>query len=262
MDDETRSKLDGLVQALGFWAGAADVVTRFARGVELTDEEERRLHLVTYAGVRIGEPLLRAENEKDHLARIRAATLELELFQLSTLGLRWTVDSGVAPVFERAQAPAMAEVFGRGAIPVLHHGDQIAAYTLDALFAHAFHSGGRHIHVQTGDLLEVLCSGAFPEDVRNAAWCGLEAAACFAAMALAVVTRREIRPRIATTLAERWFLGQGCFLWLLASMPGVTVPEEVVPADRRFDLERLFDEAGARTNEPHASGGEPGTGAA
>src|SRR6476619_7130605 len=101
MLDETRSNLDGLVGALALWAHAADVLTRFARGATLDDDEQRLLHLVSHAGLRVGEPLLRAEDVQDHHNRIWAARLAPELLDISTIGLRWANEPRSEPLITR-----------------------------------------------------------------------------------------------------------------------------------------------------------------
>jgi hypothetical protein len=232
-------KLDGLIGALGFWAGAADILTRHARRVALDDDEERLLHLIAHAGLRVGEPLLRAENEEDHAARIRTAILEPDLLYLSLVGYRYTFERNVDETFARARAPALAEVFGRGAIPVLGAGDTGAAAIADAVAQRRLHIGGLDVSVDHGDLLHFLQDPAFPEPVYTTVVLSLEAAACFTAMALAVISRREVRPRIAATLADRWVRAQPPFLWVLASLPGVSLLPLFVSA-RPFDPDRLF----------------------
>jgi hypothetical protein len=245
MLDETRSKLDGLVGALALWAHGADVLTRFARGATLDDDEERLLHLVSHAGLRVGERLLRAEDAQDHHDRIRAARLAPELLDISTIGLRWANEPRSEPLSTRAARPALAEVFGRGAVPYLDIGDGYAEAIMHAMKRRSIHIGGSHIHVMAPDLRDFLRDRALPEAVRVAARGSLEAVACFTAMALAVITGRDVRPAIATTLAERWAVGQAGLLKLLFSLPGV-LPEGVALAPGwLLDLEQLFAESSA-----------------
>jgi hypothetical protein len=243
MLDETRSKLDGLVGALALWAHAADVLTRFARGVTLDDDEERLLHLVSHAGLRVGEPLLRAEDAQDHYNRIWAARLAPELLDLSMIGLRWTMESRSEPLIMRAAKPALAEVFGRGAVPYLDIGDGYAEAIMHSVWRRSIHIAGSNIHVGAPGLRDFLRDRALPGAIREAAWKSLEAVACFMGMALAVITGRDVRPAIATTLAERWAAGQAKVLQLLMSLPGV-LPEGSVPAPAwLLDLEQLFAES-------------------
>ena len=243
MLDETRSKLDGLVGALAVWAHGADVLTRFARGAPLDDDEERLLHLVSHAGLRVGEPLLRAEDGQDHHNRIWAARLAPELLDISMIGLRWANEPGTEPLITRAAKPALAEVFGRGAVPHLDIGDGYAAAIMQARWRRAIHIGGLDIHVQAPDLREFLRDRALPSAIRTAVWESLEGVACFTAMALAVITRRDVRPAIATTLAQRWAAGQSGLLRLLLSLPGA-LPEGTATAPGwLLDLEQLFGDS-------------------
>ena len=246
-----RSELDGVVGAVALWASAAEVLMRFDRGEPLDDEEQRRVHLVSHAALRIGEPLLRAESEEDHLHRIGIASHDPELLDLSALGLRAAYAPSLPEaLFQRATTPALARHFGHDAIPCLKDGDEYAAVILGALRHRWIHLGGQDVRVQSVDLMAFLHDPAVSEEVWRAAHHGLEAAACFTAMALVVLTRRDVRPRIAATLAERWTFGQGQFLRLLASLPGVDVSERLVPAEARFDLERLFADAAAEARQP------------
>jgi hypothetical protein len=242
MLDETRSKLDGLVGALALWAHGADVLTRFARGATLDDDEERLLHLVSHAGLRVGEPLLRAEDAQDHHDRIWAARLAPALLDISTIGLRWVNEPRSEPLFARIEKPALAEVFGRGAVPYLDIGDGYAEAIMHSMRRRSIHIGGSDIHVMAPDLRVFLRALALPDAISAAARESLEAVACFTAMALVVITGRDVRPVIAATLAERWAAGQAGLLKLLFSLPGV-LPEGAAPAPGwLLDLEQLFAE--------------------
>jgi hypothetical protein len=253
MLDETRSTLDGLVGALALWAHGADIVTRFARGATLDDDEERLLHLVSHAGLRIGEPLLRAEDARDHHNRISAARLKPELLDLSMIGLRWTMEPSSETLITSAQRPALAEVFGRGAVPYLDIGDGYAAAVMRALMRRWIHIGGSHIHVRAPDMRDFLRARALPAAIQGVAWQSLDGVACFTAMALAVITGRDVRPAIATTLAARWTAGQFELLRLLLSLPGA-LPEDGTPApDWLLDLEQLFAKFSASAEAEYPS---------
>jgi hypothetical protein len=246
--------LDGVLGALSFWHGTADVLTRHARGEGLTDEEEHRLHLVAFAGMRVGEQLLRAESAEDHQARIFKAVEAPELMRLSALGLRWTLRGGRDAAFEHARAavvPDLFDVFGRGAIPCLKGGDPSSALVAISMTQRFRHAGGQDIWIQVEDMLRLLCDPALPLRIGLAAAEAAKGAACFTAMAHAVLTRTEVRPVIAATLAEQWVAGTRQMLWLLASMPGVRMPPELVSPYQRFDVERMFADLEAkRTPEP------------
>jgi len=255
--------LDGVLGSLSFWYRAAHVLTRHARGESLTDEEQHRLHLVAFAGMRLGEQLLRAETAEDHAERIFNTARQPELMRLSALGLRWSVGEGYDAMMDEALAslksklvvPDVFEVFGRGAIPGLKAGDVCAAVVAVAMAERFDHVGGTHIWIQAEDMLAFLSDPALPPHVWVSAADAARGAACFAAMAHAVLTGREVRPRIAATLAEYWLTGARSMLWLLASMPGVRMPEVLVPPAARIDVERLFAEleAKAASAAPEAS---------
>ena len=71
-----------------------------------------------------------------------------------------------------------------------------------------------------------------------------------AGIALAVLARALGRPEpppawLAAFLAERWAEGMARWLQLLASVPGTDVPEALVPAELRLDLECLAEEHAA-----------------
>ncbi len=246
--------LDGALGSLSFWYRAARVLTRHARGEWLTDEEQHRLHLVAFAGMRVGEPLLRAESAEDHADRIFDAVRQPELMRLSALGLRWSVREGFEAMSEEAFAsltkelavPDLFEVFGRGAIPCLKQGDLFAAVVAVAMAERFGHEGGKHIWIQEEDMLALLSDHALPPFIGMPAADAAKGAACFAAMAHAVLTGREVRPVIAATLAEQWLHGARQMLWLLASMPGVRMPPVLVPPGVRLDFERIFAELEAK----------------
>lgn len=246
--------LDGVLGSLSFWYRAADVLTRHARGELHTDEEQHRLHLVAFAGMRVGEPLLRAESAEDHADRIFKAVWQPDLMRLSALGLRWSMGEGFEALSEEALAsltkelivPDLFEVFGRGAIPCLKQGDVCAAVVAVAMAERFDHERGKHIWTQAEDMLAFLSDPALSPLIGLAAADAAKGAACFAAMAHAVLTGREVRPVIAATLAEQWLHGARQMLWLLASMPGVRVPPVLVPPGVRLDIERVFAELEAK----------------
>ena len=241
--------LDQPTGELGFWAGVVEVLARFVRGALLTEEEERRLHIAAFAGLRLGDPLLHAESVDDLDDRIDAAIQDPELGRLSAFGFRSAQGPGPSEgAAEHAIAPALADVFGAGALRRLEEGDVLATAIARA-------TGQRWGRIERAAILQspaprdeplaFLADPGVPAQVAEALLGGLKAAACLTAITQASLLRRRLQPWLALALAERWVEGQRAFLRLLASMPGVTVPEAILPAGERLDLERLLALASA-----------------
>lgn len=245
------SSLDRPTGELGFWASLVDVLGQFVRGALLTDEDERRLHLAAFAGSRLGHAILRAESVDDLDDRIDAAIQDPELGRLSALGFRSSGGQALSrPATEPRIAPALAGVFGHGALGRLEEGDRLAgviaaaAAQLRTRMDPATLVPGAE---RGAEPLAFLSDPGTPVEVAAGLLGGLRAAACLAAITQASLLRQKLVPWIALALAERWVEGQWALLRLLASMPGVTLPETLVPPEEKLDLEALL--ASARATE-------------
>lgn len=75
----------------------------------------------------------------------------------------------------------------------------------------------------------------------HAGW--LRAVVCLLAMAQVVITGRRPEPWLARAIIERWVEGIRAQLRLLASLPGTSVSETLIPNEERLDLTRLSRQA-------------------
>lgn len=61
------------------------------------------------------------------------------------------------------------------------------------------------------------------------------------ALGRAAESAESIEPWLALALVERFVAGVHAHLRLLAAYPGVSVPDDVLPAEDRLDLARIFE---------------------
>jgi hypothetical protein len=119
---------------------------------------------------------------------------------------------------------------------------QVAACTLPSL--EALEAGA-----PADDPLWFAYDPAIPPAVGAALVSGVRSAVVLMAIEHAASSGGPVAPWLSALLVERWTAAQHAYLRLLASLPGNTVPDDIVPPEERLDLEALEREttaAGAR----------------
>jgi hypothetical protein len=235
--------------AVGSIAGLVAFVKRAIRNLVLTDEERNLLNLAVYIGVKLGAPLLSAQSRDDLDERIDRVIEGTDLVELSEFGLRVLTDETFQQVMkqERHVPPEVWSAFGKGATLELEEGDRLALETFRAIWQlkALLPATVELVRGTRGalDPLGFLADPYVPVPVAEALLGGFQAAACQAAIMQALITEQRPEPWLALALAEGWVRSQRAYLRLLASIPGISVAEEIIPAEERLDLAAIEAQA-------------------
>lgn len=232
--------------AVGFVAGLVEFVKRALRNLALSDEERNLLNLATYIGVKVGAPLLSAQSVDDLDDRIDKLIEGPELLKQAEFGLRVLSDDAFQAAMKRDRVlPAdVFGAFGKGEVlRSLEEGDRLALEIFSAVWQLKALLPAT-VDLASGPLGEpdpmgFLADPRVPVPVAEAYLGSFQAAACQAAVMQALITGQRPEPWLALAIAERWVKGERAFIRLLASMPGVSVGEDVVPMSERLDLTAL-----------------------
>lgn len=93
------------------------------------------------------------------------------------------------------------------------------------------------------DILDFLTNRDVHADVADALLATYRSIVCLLVIGGSKRLGISFEPWLALDLAERFAHGQRQHLRLLASLPGFSVPEDVIPASERFDLDKLRAES-------------------
>lgn len=121
---------------IGFWSSLVDVLVRFVRGMALSDAERHRLHLAGFAASRFGAPLLSAGSLDELDDRIDTQIADPEILQLGEFGIRSLPEGNLRrAAAETTPPPALADLLGRGSLPLLEEGFRLMAASAQGLAA-------------------------------------------------------------------------------------------------------------------------------
>jgi hypothetical protein len=87
----------------------------------------------------------------------------------------------------------------------------------------------------------VLTSAEVPPELASALGGALRAGLCALAIARAIEQGVTLEPWLARALVERFIVGVHAHLCLLAALPGVAVPDTVLPVTERLDLDAIAE---------------------
>jgi hypothetical protein len=200
-----------------------------------TAEEEQALHLIEYLTSRFGAPLLAAgtldelDDELDELVDSH------DVLHCTALLTRY------AALFERSEtvsaarfADVVGESLGDEEGRAISDARQIMDAWLDAQRQAAALYAGR-IEDDSGQL-HSLASAEIPAELAQSVFHSRRAVLCCIAIARAIYVAEPVEPWLAHGLIERLVTSAKEHLRLLASLPGVTVDEAIVPPGSRLDL--------------------------
>jgi len=218
---------------------------RAVENATATKEERELLLLLDYATSKLGDVLLGATDLDDLDDRLDALLDDPDVFHWNALatGLASAMvarPAVPAEAFASACEPLVGPTPARvlvNAAPLLDawmRAQHMALSTIDADMtreaAHAVEALGPAI----------LTSPTVPAEVSSALAGALRAGLVLLALERAAQSAKSIEPWLALALVERFVAGVHAHLRLLAAYPGVSVPEDVLPASDRLDLERIF----------------------
>ncbi len=226
--------------------GLFSAVLRAARRRARTPAEEQLDHLVRFSTTAFGVPLLGADDLDDLDARIEAilhgddywSVLRLLASIAPQLRHRGSVrrKRGLLEVLDDVNA---------GAAEVIAEGDALEGCIADAV--EKLYGEWSDLPPEMAEALrrarpaELLYEMRIAPEVRRAVWGGHVAAVC----SMGLLASQDLAPGSSAepwwmrALAERRREGLKSALRLLASLPEVSVPTDVVPEDQRMDLGTL-----------------------
>jgi hypothetical protein len=230
---------DGLMPWLAsLWKRLRDLVN--AR--EATPEELQILHLMEFAGLRFGEPLVRVasmDDLDDRLDDLAGSPDWLHFNALLTqhLSLSLLSESLSSTAFAEAVGHTLGEAHGRAVAQ--------SQQLLDAYFD-AMRQVAKLVplpDLATGSPLVAVPSLASPEipaEVAELSCHGFKAGICSFAIAHVTAAGKAVEPWLARALIDRLVASTRQHLRLVASLPGVIVDEAIVPRSERLDLEAIM----------------------
>jgi hypothetical protein len=205
-----------------------------------TQEEVQVLHLIEFAASRFGEPLLRASSLEDLDDRLDALVGSPEaLHWTALLAQHIPLFRASEPLSASILADAMRDSLGEAQGRTIAQSQQILDAWLDAqrqavaLLPPDEPLDARRIFEFS------LASPEIPADVAELTYHSLKAGLCSFAIAHVIAAGDAIEPWLAKALTDRLVASARQHLRLLASLPGITVDEAIVPRSERLDLEAL-----------------------
>jgi hypothetical protein len=208
-------------------------------------EDRELLSLMEFAASRYGEPLLSSANVDDLDDRIDSLLASPEVSQLNALLLRMGI-----PTMRRASkrkevgsfedfARAVEGVLGEAQSRAIQCADPIFSAWLgaqNALMENVPDAAIADAEAFAASAHDFLTSAEVPLEYAEALASRLRAEFCFLAIASAVVREVAVEPWRGRALVERLIAGARGHLRFLASLPGVDVPESIVPLSERLDF--------------------------
>ena len=248
MESALPGRIEQPAAEIGFWSSLVDVLARFARGTTLSDSERHRLHLIGFAASRFGAPLLSAGSLDELDDRVDTLISDPEILQLGDFGIRSMPETDLHRLAaEAAPPPPLVELLGRGTLPHLEEGFRLMAAAAEALAS--LLPDLRAVPPRPADPgeptdpLAFLSDPAIPAEVGACLLGAFRAVVCLLAIAQVVITRQRPEPWLARAIVERWTGGMRAQLRLLASLPGLSIPESFIPAEERLDIAKLSRQA-------------------
>jgi hypothetical protein len=224
--------------------------------VTATKEDRELLSLMEYAAARHGEGLLSATSVDDLDDRIDCLLASPEVSRLNAFLLRMVVPTMRREVvsfeeFAHAVEGALGEAQSR-AIQAVNPVFDAWIGAEHALVAMVPEEAIADAEAFAASAHDFLTSAEVPVEYASALASRLRAEFCLLAIASAVVRDVKVEPWLGRALVERLVEGARGHLRFLASVPGVDVPETVVPRSERLDFSAIEERhrcARARANE-------------
>ncbi|MBX3155003.1 MAG: hypothetical protein KF773_03310 [Deltaproteobacteria bacterium] len=209
-------------------------------GRTATNEERELLSLIEFAAVRFGGELLRAESLDDLDERLDELVGSPDAIHCTALLARLVPVANISePVSTEDFADAVRERLGDAQVRLLVQSKRVIDAWLDAqlqvvaLIAHEPPIESERIFAFS------LASADIPTDAAEIIFNGLRASFCVLAIAQAMSTEQKVEPWLARALVECLVVSATTHLRMLASIPGVTVDEAIVPPSAKLDLNAI-----------------------
>lgn len=209
-------------------------------GRTATNEERELLNLIEFAAVRFGDSLLQAHSVDDLDNRLDALVGSPDALYCTALLARLVpVASMSDPVTAEDLADGLRENLGDAQGQLFVQAKDVLDAWLDAqrqvacLIASVPPTEAERVFAFS------LASADIPAELGELVFHSLRASFCSMAIVQASSTEQKVAPWLARALVERLVASAREHLRLLASIPGVSVDETIVPTARRLDLKEI-----------------------
>lgn len=226
--------------------GLFSAVLRAARRRARTPAEKQLDHLVRFSTAAFGAPLLGADDLDDLDTRIEAILHGDDYWSLLRLLTSTAPQVRVRGSESRKRGLlAVLDDVNAGAAEVIAAGDALEGCIADAVEKLCGAGIDPPPELTTGlrnaRPLELLYDLGIAPELRRAAWGGYVAAVCSMGLLASqeLSSGQSVEPWLMRALAERRRDGLKSLLRLFASLPDLSVPMDVVPADQRLDIVAL-----------------------
>lgn len=209
-------------------------------GHTATSEERELLGLIEFVGARFGESLLRASSLDDLDERLDDLVGSPDALYCTALLARLVPAANISePVSAEDFADVVRGRLGDAQGRLLVESRDVLDAWLDAQRQVV----SLIVHVQLPEPEQIfafsLASPDIPTEVAELIFHSLRASYCSLAVAQVMATDQRIEPWLARGLVERLVESARKHLRLLASFPGVSVDEAIVPASAKLDLKGI-----------------------
>lgn len=241
------------IERAGAWmTGERDVALSlfsFIRGrrSRLSRDEARVLKLVEFASETIARDLFEAENRDDLHERIDLITESPKTHGVFAL-LQLEPMLRVGP-----KSTKFGDSYGRGAAKKLEEGSRLL-FALTSTLTHlraATDAEVSSVAATVADPLGFLSDPQIHPRVAKAMLSGLHANVCLLGMAAVALASKKPEPWLRAALVDEWVANLRKYVALVASMPGIVISQELIPAADRFDPDKV-NEAVRAANERYA----------
>lgn len=213
----------------------------------LSAGEEPQLEAMRSLAGQLGEPLLAATSRDDLNDRFDAAFVRPEAQALYRLvAPRLTVDALASLAIPVEPPPELVHALGDGAAAIVtRSGPLVAAYA--AILARIVAEEGSEMFtsMEQVDWSEFFSRPGIHSTVKRAVLGGLRSSMAFLGIEHATFQRQRLEPWLALALAETCRDGLYTQACLIASLPGIQMPESIVPIKDRMDLAQLQQQVDA-----------------
>ncbi len=232
------------------------LLRRAIRPLLLSPRERELMKLIEFAAARLGEPLLGSTDQADLDVRLDAAIADPALEHTAVLMLGGVTPDLLSDVPSPDEwAADVARAYGAGCEAKLREGAHLAGASIDVVrrLFEAARGPEPDESVDVGRLRQsiesitsILRDPFLHPETTQLVIDSQKAIPCLLAVYQVAVFpgagRQVPEPWLKLAIADRWVEGQRAGLRVLASLPGLGVPESVIPSSDRLDLVRIARE--------------------
>jgi hypothetical protein len=207
-----------------------------------TKEEAQVLHLIEFVSARFGDPVVQASSIDDLDDQLDALVGSPDALHCTALLVQHIhLFEKSEPLSAAGFAKAVGENLGEAQGRVLSDEQQILDAWLDAQ-RQATRLVASHLPEESERVFELsLANPQIPAELAELIFHSLRAGFCSLAIVRLIASGSPVEPWLARALTIRLVASAKQHLRLLASLPGVTVEESIVPKPDRLDLEVLVE---------------------